>query len=254
MHPLFPELVSCPECGTPITSRRRWCGPRCKLRAWTRLHPDRKYTRACVCVICQRAFQGAKGQKYCSDPCQAKAKKPKQIVTRACVECAQPFTVHVKTSQQQTCSPKCRAARLSKILRGKKQRPTRQLQCVCAECSKQFTTSKQTKVLCDKCRDRKHGPRDHGKPEKRAKLKGVPYVYGIKPASVFERDHWRCQLCGCKTPQRLRGKNQPTSPEVDHITPLSRGGGHTWNNVQCACRKCNIEKRATVRGQLRLAI
>jgi 5-methylcytosine-specific restriction endonuclease McrA len=229
---LFAELVLCEVCGQPVTSRRRWCSSTCKWRAWARLHPDRKYPKKRV---------------------EVKAKEPKPIVTRTCVECANAFIVPRETSQRQTCSPKCRVARLSKVLRGKKQRPTK-VGLRCAQCGAEFATSRTAKQICNTCAHKNSRKASHGKHEKRAKRKGVPYVYGIKPASVFERDGWRCQLCGCKTPQRLRGKNQPTSPEVDHITPISQGGGHTWDNVQCACRACNIAKRAHIRGQFRLAI
>jgi len=246
--PLFSQLFSCEECGVAVESRRRWCSSKCKLRAWTRLHPDRKYTRSCICATCQQGFEGIKGTRYCSPTCKAKAKKPKQVVTRVCVECSHAFTVHIKTSQQKTCSPKCRAARLSKVLRGKKYRATK-TGLACAECGKEFATSRKAKRICNRC-----AHKNTGHHERRAHHKGAPYIYGIKPERVFERDHWRCQLCGCKTPRRLRGKNQPTSPEIDHIIPISQGGGHTWDNVQCACRKCNMKKGAVIRGQLRLAI
>jgi hypothetical protein len=251
--PLFSQLFSCEECGAAVVSRRRWCSSKCKLRAWTRLHPNRKYTKQRVCPTCHQAFSSS-GNLYCSDSCKAKAKKPKQVVTRVCVECAKVFPVRLRTSKQQTCSPKCRAARLSKVLRGKKYsqyRRTTTYEVTCVECGQGFTAVQKTQVICHTCQRRKHG---HGKPEKRAKRKGVPYVYGIKPERVFDRDGWRCQLCGCKTPQRLRGKNQPRSPEVDHIIPISQGGGHLWENVQCLCRECNQRKRARIRGQLRLAI
>lgn len=29
---------------------------------------------------------------------------------------------------------------------------------------------------------------------------------------------------------------------IDHIRPLSKGGTHTWDNVQLAHLKCNIKK------------
>jgi len=251
--PIFSQLFSCQECGQAVTSRRRWCGSACKLRAWLRAHPDRKYTKARVCPTCQHTFTST-GNLYCSDTCKAQAKKPKQVATRICVECLQVFTVPFKTSQHKTCSPTCRATRMSKLLHGKTYRLAR-VGLTCAECGNEFTTSRKTKQICNTCILRKARRKNgHGKPEKRAKRKGVPYVYGIKPEVVFARDGWRCQLCGCKTPQRLRGKNQLRSPEVDHIVPLSQGGGHTWDNVQCACRKCNIDKCARIRGQFRLAI
>jgi 5-methylcytosine-specific restriction endonuclease McrA len=253
--PVFAEIFACQECGKAVTSHRRWCSGVCKLRAWLRAHPDRKYTKARVCPTCQHTFTST-GNLYCSDTCKAQAKKPKQVVTRPCVVCAKAFTVRFKTSKQQTCSPSCRATLLSSVLRGKKYRPYPPRAVhprVCARCRKSFLAYREL-TLCSSCVRAVSPNRDHGKPERRAKKAGVPYIYGIKPEQVFARDRWCCQLCGCKTPQRLRGKNQLRSPEVDHIVPISQGGGHTWDNVQCACRKCNQLKRANIRGQLRLAI
>lgn len=74
----------------------------------------------------------------------------------------------------------------------------------------------------------------------------------IDPIKVFERDKWRCHLCGCKTPRRQRGTYEPDAPELDHVIPLAAGGSHTWGNVKCACRRCNGDKGAEPRGQLGL--
>lgn len=248
--PIFPQIFGCEACGKAVESRRRWCSAACKLRAWLRIHPDRQYTKERACLTCHQVFVSV-GKTYCSDTCKRQAKKPKQIATRTCVECARGFTLRFKTSTQQTCSPQCRAVRHSRLLHGKKFRPAKVHELTCVECGNGFTTRRKTTRFCGSCTRRKNG---HGKPEKRAKRKGVPYVYGIKPEMVFDRDRWRCQLCGCTTPKRLRGQNKPQSPEVDHIVPISQGGGHTWDNVQCLCRKCNGLKRAQTRGQLRLAI
>lgn len=68
----------------------------------------------------------------------------------------------------------------------------------------------------------------------------------VVPQQVFARDGWKCQLCGVDTPRRLRGSYEPNAPELDHIVPLSKGGGHTWANVQCACRACNSAKGASL--------
>lgn len=37
--------------------------------------------------------------------------------------------------------------------------------------------------------------------------------------------------------------NAPAT-DIEHITPLSRGGDDTRSNVGCACRTCNAEKGA----------
>lgn len=70
---------------------------------------------------------------------------------------------------------------------------------------------------------------------------------------ISASDSWVCQICGRKTPQQLRGHNKPSSPELDHIIPISKGGAHTPSNLQCACRRCNgIKSNNTEAGQLRL--
>ena len=113
--PIFPQIFNCRECGKPVESRRCWCSGACKLRAWIRAHPDRKYTTERACPTCQQTFTST-GTRFCSDTCKAQAKKPKQIVTRVCVECAKTFTVPCTTSPHKTCSPTCRAVRMSSLL------------------------------------------------------------------------------------------------------------------------------------------
>lgn len=60
---------------------------------------------------------------------------------------------------------------------------------------------------------------------------------------VFERDGWLCQLCGGGVDGSLSFP-EPGSASVDHIVPLSRGGSHTWENVQLAHLGCNMSKGA----------
>lgn len=52
--------------------------------------------------------------------------------------------------------------------------------------------------------------------------------------NIFARDENRCQYCG---------KKFPTSElSIDHVVPRSQGGGTSWDNVVCACVKCNVRK------------
>jgi hypothetical protein len=71
---------------------------------------------------------------------------------------------------------------------------------------------------------------------------------------IFERDDWRCHLCGGKCITGGDGRVAPLYPTLDHITPLAQGGTHTSDNVQTAHRKCNSSKGSKVLGQLRLAL
>jgi len=49
---------------------------------------------------------------------------------------------------------------------------------------------------------------------------------------VFVRDDFTCQYCGTK--------NRDIT--IDHLIPRSQRGSHTWENVVCACGRCNRRK------------
>ena len=78
---------------------------------------------------------------------------------------------------------------------------------------------------------------------RRAKSRGsVAIRFNI--FDIFERDKWRCNACGVKTPLRFRGTYAGNAPELDHVIPISKGGPHTKENTQCLCRTCNRSKGA----------
>jgi len=52
--------------------------------------------------------------------------------------------------------------------------------------------------------------------------------------AIMLRDLHICQYCG-DTP----GRHDLT---VDHVIPRSRGGGHSWQNLVTACKRCNQKK------------
>lgn len=55
---------------------------------------------------------------------------------------------------------------------------------------------------------------------------------------VLERDSYRCRYCGAT----------PESAElhVDHVHPVSEGGGNELENLVTSCRSCNLGKGAKV--------
>jgi 5-methylcytosine-specific restriction endonuclease McrA len=109
----------------------------------------------------------------------------------------------------------------------------------CSAACKRSASNRSRKVYGNKAR-------------KRARYHGVAYE-PVNRLKLFERDRWRCQVCGVKTPQRLMGTYEPNAPEMDHRIPMAMGGPHTWANVQCACRRCNLAKGGTIiAGQLPL--
>lgn len=52
--------------------------------------------------------------------------------------------------------------------------------------------------------------------------------------NIFARDSNRCQYCG----KRFALKELT----IDHVVPRVQGGGNTWDNLVCACVKCNARK------------
>ena len=80
---------------------------------------------------------------------------------------------------------------------------------------------------------------------KRRARKVSTQVEDLRPIDIYERDIWMCGLCltpvdpDCLWPD-------PMSPSLDHVLPLSRGGTHTYENVQLAHLTCNVSKGARV--------
>lgn len=67
---------------------------------------------------------------------------------------------------------------------------------------------------------------------------------------LYTRDAGVCYICGQTCDWQdfvvadgitICGDNYPS---IEHVTPISRGGLHSWDNVKLACRRCNTIKRA----------
>jgi len=52
--------------------------------------------------------------------------------------------------------------------------------------------------------------------------------------NVFRRDDFCCQYCSCKL--------NANTATLDHVLPVSRGGGDSWSNLVASCKKCNAKK------------
>lgn len=109
---------------------------------------------------------------------------------------------------------------------------------------------------CDTCRETRLGdhrkawrakrPKGQENNRRRARHFGVDYE-PIKNRDVFERDGWLCGICGERIDKRLKYPN-PRSASLDHVVPMSRGGSHTYSNVQASHWICNTNKGARSAG------
>ena len=65
-------------------------------------------------------------------------------------------------------------------------------------------------------------------------------------ANIYARDHHRCQYCG-----NVRRSDELT---FDHVIPVSRGGGKSWDNIVTACIECNRKKGGKTPRQARMGL
>ena len=138
---------------------------------------------------------------------------------------------------------------------------------VCAECDESFVARNARRAICyeaecaRKLRNRK--ARDqawsqkyrqrHGRPpgtvaadrRRDALLRGATVGERFTNLQVFERDHWVCGICGGGVDSGLKYPD-PMSPSLDHVVPISKGGAHSFSNVQCSHLICNVKLGAAV--------
>ena len=64
--------------------------------------------------------------------------------------------------------------------------------------------------------------------------------------NLFARDRNRCQYCGSLFPT--------SELSIDHVLPRSQGGPDTWENLVCACVRCNSRKGGRTPDQARMKL
>lgn len=80
---------------------------------------------------------------------------------------------------------------------------------------------------------------------RRARAAGAEYDFSVTRDALRERDGDCCHYCGivmdfAREDRRIR-KDKAT---IEHVTPISAGGGHTFDNVVLSCWGCNADKRS----------
>ena len=276
------KILVCVICGAPFRpkfSGARCCGSKCGNLLSHKSRSERALRdKTRVCEQCGKSFvmktggAGFCGEsnegRFCSRLCCYASRRvyPDKLSARRaekrrlrdrlglpplptpgnvnCKSCGNLFIQ--KNTRNIICSEECR-----KLYYNKRDRSERK----CKGCGGDFSPEygDHRRVFCSTQCNARYIRKKYGhKYRDRARAHGVPYE-AVNILVVFERDKWTCQVCGVKTPQRLRGKFQDNAPELDHRIPMAMGGAHSYENVQCACRKCNILKSGNaIRGQLSL--
>lgn len=58
---------------------------------------------------------------------------------------------------------------------------------------------------------------------------------------LYIKEKGVCRCCGIKTTYGIH-PSQSDSATIEHIIPLSKGGNHTWSNVELLCEECNMKR------------
>lgn len=59
--------------------------------------------------------------------------------------------------------------------------------------------------------------------------------------NLFARDRNTCQYCGKRF--------SASELSLDHVIPRAQGGTATWDNIVCACLRCNVRKGGRTPGE-----
>ncbi|MCO1599837.1 HNH endonuclease [Desulfosporosinus nitroreducens] len=119
---------------------------------------------------------------------------------------------------------------------------------VCAECGAEFESIHHNAKYCsDVCRKRIENRYKEVSRRKQLKRNGK-IDYSITLPKLIIRDNGICALCGVQVDVEAYDNDgdifiaKGMYPSIDHIIPVSKGGTHTWDNVQLAHCKCNADK------------
>ena len=122
----------------------------------------------------------------------------------------------------------------------------------CVTCGNAFEATRSTHRYCSsRCNmtgwidvnsDRYRELSLRGAHKRRARMAAAPHEH-FTSSDVRERAGDDCYLCGEPIDFDLRYPD-PMSPSLDHITPISRGGGHILANAAMTHLVCNIRKGA----------
>ena len=184
--------------------------------------------------------------KYCSRSCGYKGRRigsVSKVIFSLCQVCNRAF--RAKSARHVTCSDECRRERTKRYQWGLSVGDS---PIDCINCGDSFvrTYPENTRfcsLSCKKEREKEHKRKAKRRRKRKLRASSSKALFvDESPRQTFVRYEWQCAACGCSTPESKIGLHQSDSPEQDHISPISHGGGHTPTNLQCLCRSCNNAK------------
>lgn len=118
----------------------------------------------------------------------------------------------------------------------------------CVVCGVLFATPYTVMTCGEGCAEvKRRDDRREAKHRRRARQRNA-FVAPVFRRKIFERDRWRCHICG-KTTRRSAVVPHPLAPTLDHLIPLADGGTHEPANVRTAHFSCNSLKNCRGGGE-----
>ena len=231
----------CEQCGKQFEAKwkgNRFCSLECSQEYMRQTRTTRQMQN---CIVCGKPFLGEayRKSKYCSIECykadwhNAHKEKPRGRPAASIEKQAEREQRKAQIKDRKKKQKEIK--KLCAILRKReKQLQTR----LCQECGIEFYPRNSRQVCC--CKDCQNKRANRMK-DKRIYQNGTP-DRSISLTRLYLRDMGVCALCG-RHIDFDGDSNGAYYPSIDHIVPLSKGGVHSWDNVQLACRKCNTLKR-----------
>lgn len=224
--------ITCAVCGAPAVAsngRQIYCLP-CAAEK-SRQHANRKRPARygsrpgpncrinwAQCDECTRWFVKRNGATYCSTACRLSVKRRESVEYRRSDR---------YRSRQRTSCPIAYAD--------------------CRRCGRCFIKRAPNQSFCSAACNRSALRRRQKHTRRTVERAGENFTL----REIAERDAWRCHICGRDVPDREYGA-RPLDPTLDHLIPVSAGGGHTRDNVALAHNRCNWQRGAAGLAQLRL--
>lgn len=241
--------------GLPSKAKRKFCSRVCGDKFREPLRGPRKRAphkpkpvdcEHCKKTVMRRVAGGGKDAgRFCSRECAFAAASDRKLIREAEMAVRSLVSRHVKRE----------AMALRRIAAYVERSPIFSFACI--RCGTMMMVRRRLglhKQVCDACIRERNRTNNRIRKLRMRAIKTGADADRIDPIRVFERDGWRCHICGQKTLRRYRGTQHDRAPELEHIVSFADGGTHTWGNVACACKKCNQSKGASSFGQLGLRI
>lgn len=231
-------IVNCEWCGSGFEASRsdaRFCTNTCYESRRSKLKIiAKKAARGNICEWCKGEIPDSRRSDAttCSIECNDRRKRERKRVKERekngsqCKECGEilPLSLHI---QALYCSDQCRKAVKHRVNNAWR-RANKE---IAYGYYKRWAAKNYDIVSAHR--------------HKRRAMEKFAFVEEVDSTLVYERDGWRCGICGGSISPSKRWPDSG-SVTLDHIIPISKGGRHEYANCQAAHFGCNSRKGSRI--------